>query len=129
MHLHGKRDSLTSILDLNHGSPGTLPKDSSRVRFPAPNLPLHWTVGPTIHSPIPQRFPFFPNGNLLSLKASKLAAELQHPPSSLTERRGVGGQGRRGVCPLRQRIQSPPNHKRESPLASLLPPRFDTLKL
>ena len=39
-------------------------------------------------------------GNLFSLKASKSAAELQHPPSSLTERRGVGGKGRRGVCPV-----------------------------
>ena len=43
-------------------------------------------------------------GNLLLIEASKKAAELQHPPSSLTERRGVGGKGRRGVCPFGQRI-------------------------
>jgi hypothetical protein len=128
MHLHRKRDSLTSILDLNHGSP-VAPSKTLQQSLPVRNLPLQMTVVPTTHSPISQSLPVFPNGNLLSLKASKLAAELQHPPSSLTERRGVGGQGRRGVCPLRQRIEPPPNHKRESPLASLLPPRFDTLEL
>jgi hypothetical protein len=48
-------------------------------------------------------------GNLLLIEASKKAAELQHPPSSLTERRGVGGKGRRGVCPFGQRIDFPLN--------------------
>jgi hypothetical protein len=39
------------------------------------------------------------DGNPFSIKASKRTAELQRSPSSLTERRGVWGEGRRGPCP------------------------------
>src|SRR5215468_4682613 len=50
----------------------------------------------------------FPFGNLFCEEASKLAAELQHPPSSLTEWRGVGGMGRRGICPSLGNVSSSP---------------------
>jgi len=40
------------------------------------------------------------HGNLFCKKASKWVAELRHPPSGLTERRGAGGVGRRGVLPM-----------------------------
>jgi len=68
------------------------------------------------------------DGNLLFLKASKSTAELQHPPSSLTERRGVGGKGRRGVCPVlfgATSLRLPESHCKSFAFAS---PGFDTLE-
>jgi len=78
--------------------------ESTRIRRHAqPGTPKQIFLKPDARS----------SGNLFFEEASKLAAELQHPPSSLTERRGVGGMGRRGVCPLLgQRIGSSPNLKK-----------------
>jgi hypothetical protein len=41
------------------------------------------------------------HGNLFCKKASKWVAELRHPPSGLTERRGAGGWVAAVFCPCR----------------------------
>jgi hypothetical protein len=88
VHLHSKRDSVTAILNLNHWPDPRHPQEPLAPPLVLADKCVLFHLRSQVEGVLRS---YFPNGNLLSLKASKLAAELQHPPSSLTERRGVGG--------------------------------------